>query len=163
MKRLFIAALLLTACNNEPALDGVKTFDFKGGDHQEGRIEYPVPLPAGGPHNPAWQNCGIYTGELHEEYAVHSLEHGAVWVTYNPTVTKADVLQLQEALAGRTHILLSPRSEQQAPIVMTAWNAQLELQDASDPRVTKFVQTYEQAGTAPEIGASCSGAYSETQ
>ncbi|MDP9765190.1 DUF3105 domain-containing protein [Deinococcus enclensis] len=163
MKRLLLAALLLTACTREPALDGVQTFTYEGGDHREGPIEYAESPPAGGPHNPRWQNCGIYTGELHDEYAVHSLEHGAVWVTYTPAVSPADVRLLQEALDGRTHVLLSPRSEQDAPIVMTAWNAQLELQRADDPRVTRFIQVYEQGGTAPENGASCSGAYSETK
>jgi hypothetical protein len=151
------------SCNNSPSLEGVKTFNYDGGDHQEGSIDYEVALPAGGPHNPRWQNCGVYNGELHEEYAVHSLEHGAVWITYNTSLSKSDVLVLREAAAGRTHTLLSPRADQKAAVTLTAWNAQLELDKATDPRVQQFVQTYEQAGTAPEIGASCSGAYSETQ
>ncbi|KQR35137.1 DUF3105 domain-containing protein [Deinococcus sp. Leaf326] len=164
MKRWLLIPLFLTACGATPnTIDGVKTYAYEGGDHQEGRIAYKEAHPVGGAHNAQWQNCGTYTQDLYPEYAVHSLEHGAVWVTYRPDLPQSEVLALQDALDGRTHTLLSPRREQTAPIVMTAWNAQLELERTSDPRVTAFIQKYEQAGTAPEAGASCSGAYRETQ
>lgn len=163
MKQWLLIPLLLTACGTTNTIGGVQTFAYEGGDHQEGRITYTEALPVGGPHNPQWQNCGTYTQDLYPEYAVHSLEHGAVWVTYRPDLQQSEVLALQEALNGRTHTLLSPRRAQTAPIVLTAWNAQLNLERASDPRVTAFIQKYEQAATAPEAGASCSGAYRETQ
>ena len=165
MKYLLPMLLLgLVACNNAATTDieGVQTFAYEGGDHQEGRIEYKEALPVGGAHNPGWQNCGEYTQPLYNEYAVHSLEHGAVWITYQPDLPAPQLDALRQAAAGRTHMLLSPRAEQSAPIVLTAWNAQLEVQDVNDPRVKQFLQTYEQGGEAPEVGASCSGAYSGT-
>lgn len=165
MKYLLPALLLaLVACNkSSETIPGLKEFKYEGGDHQEGRIDYQEALPAGGPHNPRWQNCGIYGQEIFNEYAVHSLEHGAVWATYRPEVSASEVTVLEDALGGRTHTLLSPRADQPSPIVLTAWNAQLELDKASDPRLKQFIQKFEQGGSAPELGAACSGSYSETK
>ncbi|MBB5234279.1 DUF3105 domain-containing protein [Deinococcus budaensis] len=164
MKRLILLTLpaLLAACTQGGDIEGVKTFKNEGGAHQPGRVAYEQSPPAGGPHNPAWQNCGVYDRPLYDEYAVHSLEHGAVWLSYKQDLPTSQVLQLKEVVAGRTYTLLSPHETQTAPLVLTAWNAQLEVQDVTDPRVQKFLQKYEQGGEAPEIGASCSGAYSGT-
>ncbi|PTA66775.1 DUF3105 domain-containing protein [Deinococcus arcticus] len=165
MKRLMLLSLtvLLAACNQGGAeIEGVKSFKNEGGDHKPGRLTYAQRPPAGGPHNGSWQNCGIYDRPIYDEYAVHSLEHGAVWVSYKPGLSTSQVLQLKERVAGRTYILLSPHETQTAPIVLTAWNKQLEVQDPADERIAKFIQAYEQGGEAPEIGASCSGAYDDT-
>lgn len=56
----------------------------------------------------------------------------------------------------------SPHESQSAPIIVTAWNKQLEVQDAGDARIAQFIQKYEQAGEAPEVGASCTGASDDT-
>lgn len=104
----------------------------------------------------------MYDRPLYDEYAVHSLEHGAVWLTYTPDLPAEQVNALKQLVEGRTHALLSPHDTQTAPVVITAWNKQLHVQDATDARLKRFLQKYEQGGEAPEIGASCSGAYSGT-
>lgn len=165
MKRLVLLTLsvLLSACNQGGGeIQGIKTFQNEGGTHQEGRIAYAQTPPAGGPHNPAWQNCGVYNRPLYDEYAVHSLEHGAVWITYRAGLPAEQVEALKKLVDGRTYALLSPHETQTAPVVLSAWNRQLEVQDASDPRIKPFLQQYEQGGEAPEVGASCSGAYGGT-
>ncbi|GBF04595.1 hypothetical protein DAERI_020192 [Deinococcus aerius] len=157
------ALLALASCNRGGGeIEGVQSFQNKGGAHQEGRITYAQTPPAGGPHNPAWQNCGVYDRPLYDEYAVHSLEHGAVWLSYQPGLPADQVGALKTLVEGRSYTLLSPHESQKAPLVLTAWNRQLVVQDVSDPRVKQFLQTYEQGGEAPEIGASCSGAYNGT-
>ena len=40
--------------------------------------------PAGGPHFPVWLDPGIYGSPVSDGEAVHSLEHGMVWISYNP-------------------------------------------------------------------------------
>ncbi|EYB66312.1 MULTISPECIES: DUF3105 domain-containing protein [Deinococcus] len=165
MKRLILLTLpaLLAACTQGGGdIEGVKSFQNKGGAHQEGRVPYAQTPPAGGPHNPAWQNCGVYDRPLYDEYAVHSLEHGAVWLTYRPDLPAGQVEALKKLVEGRPYTLLSPHETQTAPLVLSAWNKQLEVQDVSDPRIKPFLQKYEQGGEAPEIGASCSGAYNGT-
>jgi hypothetical protein len=162
MKRLFalILPLLLGACARGN-ISGVRIFENQAA-HLTGRIDYPQDPPAGGAHNPVWQNCGIYDRPLYNEYAVHSLEHGAVWVLYREGIAIDQVQQLQEAVTGQPATLLSPYPDLRSPVVVVAWNAQLDLDSTTDPRLPKFIQKYTQLSTAPEAGAPCSGGYGET-
>lgn len=64
--------------------DGVKTWVGPlARNHITGTFKYPTDPPVGGPHNPVLLNCNgdVYTEPVRNENAVHSLEHGAVWVT----------------------------------------------------------------------------------
>lgn len=164
MKQLALLAVsaVLASCSSSSELEAVKSFTFEGGAHQAGRVAYEQSPPAGGPHNSAWQNCGVYDRALYDEYAVHSLEHGAVWITYKVGTPPEQIQALKTLVDGRTYTLLSPHESQTAPVVLTAWNKQLELQAVNDKTVKAFLQAYEQGGEAPEIGASCSGAYQGT-
>lgn len=113
--------------------------------------------PVGGDHDPVPQNCGVYTEPVASANAVHSLEHSAVWITYRPGLA-ADQVDLLTALTrSEPYALLSPFPGLAAPVVLTAWGAQVEVDDASDPRVSTFVAKYAQSQQAPEPGAACSG------
>jgi Protein of unknown function (DUF3105) len=145
---------------DNPALKAVQTFDYVGAQHTTDPVTYAQTPPAGGPHDPQWQDCGTYTQQLRNENAVHSLEHGTVWVTYRPDLSSADVATLQSALdAVKDHkTILSPYPGLPAPAVVTVWNAQLDLKSASDPRLATFIQVYGDGHTAPEAAiASCAG------
>src|SRR5213592_4260101 len=87
---------------------GIVTFSDLARDHVNGPITYPQVPPVGGPHNPVWLNCGIYDRPVPNENAVHSLEHGAVWITYEPDLPAADVAQLRSLVRGHTYVILSP-------------------------------------------------------
>ncbi|MFZ2016846.1 MAG: DUF3105 domain-containing protein [Nocardioides sp.] len=146
--------------NNIPALKAVKTFDYVGAQHTTDPVTYTETPPAGGPHDPVWQDCGVYTQPLRNENAVHSLEHGTVWVTYRPGTSAADVQSLQTALGSvkDKKTILSPYPGLPAPVVVTVWNAQLDLKSASDPRLAAFLTFYGDGHTAPEAAmASCAG------
>lgn len=113
--------------------------------------------PAGGPHAATWQNCGIYDQPIPSETAVHSLEHGAVWLTYRPDLPPADVERLRDLTRGRTHVLLSPFPGLPAPVAASAWGVQLQVDTAADERLGQFVQRFAQGPQAPEPGAPCIG------
>jgi hypothetical protein len=131
--------------------------EYPAARHMAGRIAYAETPPMGGPHNVVWQNCGIYTVPIHDEHAVHSLEHGAVWITYRPDLPAADVQRLQ-ALASDDYMLLSPYPGLPAPVVASAWNNQMRLTGADDPRLPEFIRRYKNnPRTTPEFGASCFG------
>jgi hypothetical protein len=145
---------------DNPALKAVQTFDYVGAQHTTDPVTYAQTPPAGGPHDPVWQDCGDYPQPLRNENVVHSLEHGTVWVTYRPDLAPADVAKLQSALDavkdGKT--ILSPYPDLPAPAVITVWNAQLDLKGADDPRLATFISVYGDGHTAPEAAvASCAG------
>ncbi|MCT1618967.1 DUF3105 domain-containing protein [Janibacter hoylei] len=138
-------------------LSGVKTYEYAGGNHVEGKVDYKESPPVGGEHNAIWLNCGTYDVPLPNEHAVHSLEHGAVWITYDPELPEADVKKLDQALPD-TYTLLSPyEGDMDSKIVLSAWGHQLSVDSADDPRIKGFIKEYRQGPQTPEPGAACTG------
>ncbi|GAA3822104.1 DUF3105 domain-containing protein [Sphaerisporangium flaviroseum] len=141
----------------ETSLDAVKSFNYKGSQHTPIKVNYKETPPVGGEHNPAPQQCGVYDQPINSENGVHSMEHGAVWITYRPDLPKADVDKLK-ALVTSDYVLLSPFPGLPAPVVASSWNHQLSLNGASDPRLPKYITKYMQnPSTTPEYGATCTG------
>ncbi len=71
-------------------------------DHVPGPVTYSLTPPVGGQHNADWVNCGIYDKPVPDERAVHNLEHGAVWITYRPSLPASEVSQLQAFVEKQT-------------------------------------------------------------
>lgn len=141
-----------------PPIEGLETFpNIPGGQHVTGAIPYDQVPPVGGPHDPVWQNCGIYTTAIRSENGVHSMEHGAVWITYQPDLPADQITALQNALRGQPYLLLSPFADLPAPVVASAWGAQVKLTGASDPRLAQFVSRWRNGAYTPERGAPCTG------
>lgn len=139
-------------------IEGLETFEGLEAVHVDTPVSYTMTPPAGGPHNPAWLNCGIYEQPVPAENAVHSLEHGAVWVTYDPArVSGADLDSLRSQMP-RSYIILSPFDGLPAPVVASAWGVQVALDGVDDPRLGDFIIKYRQSPDAPEPGALCSQA-----
>ena len=63
--------------------------------HVTGPVDYTITPPVGGPHNAVWMNAGVYTKPVPTERAVHNLEHGAVWITYDPDLAASKVAKLR--------------------------------------------------------------------
>ncbi|KUO04175.1 DUF3105 domain-containing protein [Streptomyces caeruleatus] len=144
--------------------DGVRTWEGKlGRTHVAKSVKYSSEPPVGGDHNQVWMNCNgdVYTKELKNEHAVHSLEHGAVWVTYTSKASKSDVEALAAKVKQTPYTLMSPDEKQQDPIMLTAWGHQRTVTGAADPNVAKFFETYVQGKQTPEPGAPCTGGLPE--
>ncbi|MFI5961533.1 DUF3105 domain-containing protein [Streptomyces asoensis] len=140
--------------------DGVRTWEGKlGRTHVAKTVKYPTEPPVGGDHNQVWMNCNgdVYTRVLDNMNAVHSLEHGAVWVTYNSKASKADVDALAAKVRKTPYTLMSPDDAQADPIMLTAWAHQRTVTSASDPNVDKFLEKFVQGEQTPEPGAACTG------
>lgn len=143
-------------------ISGVRTYGNQLRVHTDAPQTYAQTPPVGGPHPLTWQNCGVYDKPIKNEYGVHSLEHGAVWVTYRPDLAAESVALLRDTVGGRSYTLLSPYPDLPAPVVASAWGIQLQLDDPSDPRLAQFIATYQQGPQTPEPGAACSGGISTT-
>ena len=120
-------------------------------------VSYDQTPPVGGSHSPVWQNCGVYSEPIANENGVHSLEHGAVWITYQPDLLDSEVQALQTLTRQSSFRLLSPYPDLPSPIVISAWGYQLHIEQADDPRLRFFIERYEQSPQGPEPGAPCTG------
>ncbi|MFF1291712.1 MULTISPECIES: DUF3105 domain-containing protein [unclassified Streptomyces] len=142
-------------------VSGEKTWDAKKltQNHVKDAVDYPMKPPVGGDHAQAWMTCegNVYTKAVANENAVHSLEHGAVWITYNGKATDADVKTLSDKVSKTPYTLMSPGEDQSGTITLSAWGHQLSVSKASDPRVEQFLTKYVQGAQTPEKGATCAG------
>ncbi|HET9516767.1 MAG TPA: DUF3105 domain-containing protein [Actinoplanes sp.] len=134
-----------------------------GQGHKAGALQYKVTPPVGGEHNPNWQNCmgDIYTAPIANEYAVHALEHGAVWITYKLGTPEAQVKQLADRVAGKEYMMLSPVEGLDKNVSLQAWGYQLKLDTFDDPRIDEFIRTL-RVKASMEPGAACSSGVTTT-
>jgi len=139
------------------ALTGLTTYPGLARDHVTGTVAYPQTPPVGGKHSGTWQNCGVYAAPVPNEEAVHSLEHGAMWITYRPGLPAPQLAALLKDVSGEPYALVSPYPGLPSPIVASVWGVQLRLTSASDPRLKAFIETFKSGTQSPEPGGECTG------
>jgi hypothetical protein len=132
-------------------------------DHKDGQLPYATSPPVGGAHNPLWQNCmgDVYAQPIANEHAVHSLEHGAVWVTYKPGLAADQVAALQKRVEGKDYMLMSPFTGLDKNVSLQAWGYQLKVDDANDSRIDEFIKDA-RLNASMEPGAACSSGNTTT-
>ena len=161
----FIALVILDSrqqAGSTPPGD-VQTYEVgPAGRHTESDVDYEQTPPAGGEHNPVWQNEGFYDAPVRDENAVHTLEHGAVWIAYSPDLPQDQRDQIQNLVEGQTCMLASPFPDLSSPIVASAWGKQLPLENVDSPELEQFIQAYRQGPQTPEPGATCTGGTADT-
>jgi hypothetical protein len=147
--------------NVDAAIDGV--VDYRASapatltrQHVTGEFTYSVSPPVGGDHDATWQNCqgDVYTAAIGNTHAVHSLEHGAVWITYRPDLPAAQIQQLAAKVKGTDYTFLSPFPGLDKPVSLQAWGYQLKVDNADDGRVDRFLEKY-RVTASMEPGATC--------
>jgi len=158
-----------TVSDRVNAIDGVKNFRksdpnlVQAAQHQSGPIKYGQNPPVAGKHNPDWQNCmgDVYSAAIANEHAVHSMEHGAVWVVYNPAkLDKDQIAALAKKVEGKDYTLMSPMDNLDTAVSVQAWGFQLKTDNPADNRIDQFIKvTRKNAGVE---AASCSGGITET-
>ncbi|PTR23009.1 uncharacterized protein DUF3105 [Rhodococcus sp. OK519] len=160
-----VAKFTPSESNQDPstAIDGVVKVDYPAGVHVEStqRVAYDQTPPFGGPHDSVWATCTgtVYADPIRTENAVHSLEHGAVWIAYNPDkLDDAQRQQLEERASSRDgYMLMSPYPGLDSPISVQSWGHQLKVDNADDERIDQFIKALRLNRYAyPEVGASCS-------
>lgn len=139
------------------SLVGVKTFNLTDRTHVDESVKYDQVPPVAGKHSPVWAQCDgkVYDAQIPNEQAVHSLEHGAVWITYRSDLDTSSVKKLEKKVAGFNYTLMSPYPDQPDKITLTAWDHQLSVDSADDPRIDLFLKKFRLGEQTPEPGASC--------
>jgi hypothetical protein len=120
----------------------------------EGPIQYDRHPPTNGDHAPLWQKCGFYRESIEDRHAVHSLDHGVVWITYRPDLPQHQ-LETLRPYGNENYVMVSPYPGQNAPVIATSWRVQLKLNGANDPRLEQFVNEFKISELAPLSGNRC--------
>jgi hypothetical protein len=131
--------------------------------HKDGTLSYVTSPPVGGAHNATPQNCNgdVYDAPIANEHAVHSLEHGAVWVTYKQGLPADQVAVLAKKVQGKDYSFMSPYTGLDKNVSVQAWGYQLKTDDVNDPRIDEFIKDT-RVNAALEPGISCSGGNTTT-
>ena len=164
----FIALVVIDSGQREGQgpVEGVEEFEVASGvnNHTPDTVDYEQDPPAGGEHNPVWQNAAFYEEPVRNENAVHTLEHGAVWITYSPALPQDQIDTIQEIVESQDCLLASPYPglPAETPVVASAWGSQVGLESADDPNLERFISAYRKGPQTPEPGATCSGGTSDT-
>ena len=156
-------AFIPTASTKDPStrIPGILIQDYGAGRGHIGpdkRVAYDHSPPFGGPHDGTWAACNgvVYAKPVRNENMVHALEHGAVWIAYNPDkITGAALQSLRDRVQGANYLMLSPYPGLDKPISLQAWGFQLKVDKASDKRIDDFVKDLRE-NASQEPGTPCS-------
>jgi hypothetical protein len=161
---IVIPLLFVESNGSASGLNGLQVFAEPNHQHVTTSVTYNRTPPAGGNHSATWQNCGVYDQPIQNENAVHSLEHGAVWITYRPTLPADSAAQLQLVARSSEHVggpqgyvLVSPYPGLHSAVVASAWGAQIDLSGPDDPRLSEFIARYQGGNQGGEKGGECTG------
>ena len=109
--------------------------------------------PTSGPHWPETTSRGIHDEEVADEYLVHNLEHGEIWLSYRPGIPAEIKKELENITKDFSKVVLTPRSKNDADIALAAWGRldkfNLEGQVLDKARVENFIRRWRNKG--PEL------------
>ncbi|MFL6142290.1 MAG: DUF3105 domain-containing protein [Labedaea sp.] len=157
---------VVSASNQDPSdnIPDVVKAKYDGAQHVEAtqRVAYDKSPPFGGPHDGVWADCTgvVYTTAVRNENMVHALEHGTVWIAYNPDKIKDAALdKLKSKVDGQQYMMLSPYPGLDRPVSLQSWGHQLKLDSADDARIDDFIKSLRgNQYQAPEPGGRCDAA-----
>lgn len=159
---LMVSFLALRTVSEAATIEGAVIYNRQNRGHDDQiEIQNSELPPVGGIHHSQFQNCGVYRTPIESEKVIHSLEHGAIWITYDPELPAADIKYLEEKIRDQDFFLLSPYPGQSSPVVLTAWGAQLAISSVRDERMEHFFARFLLGPRTPERGASCNGGFGE--
>jgi Protein of unknown function (DUF3105) len=139
-------------------IEGIAVVNFPSRNHVQTPVTYSQTPPMGGDHDAEWADCTgtVYPNQIRNENAVHGLEHGAVWITYRPGLSTAELDSLKRRVNGINFMMLSPYPGLKTKVSVQSWGHQLFVDSTDDARIDRFIKDLKvNAATTPEFGASC--------
>jgi hypothetical protein len=135
--------------------EGIEVYAATTNKIVKGPIAYDRQPPTNGDHDPLWQNCGFYEKPIKDRHAVHSMDHGVVWITHRPDLPARQIEALRP-YGDERYVIVSPYPGQDVPVIATSWRVQLKLEGSGDPRLRQFVNQFRISEISPLSGNRCS-------
>ena len=151
-----LLAMAFSGLAPKEAPEGIQEFAGLSRDHVDQPVVYEQDPPVGGPHASVWINCGFYDTQVPNENAVHALEHGVVWLTYDPGLPEDQLEKLRD-FGEQSKVLVSPYPGLGDDVVASVWGRQLRIPTFDADTIEAFVVTQKDGPTTPEPGALCTG------
>jgi Protein of unknown function (DUF3105) len=139
-------------------IPGIFHEEIPAREHVADAVKYDRSPPIGGNHDQTWADCSgtVYAAPIRNENAVHTLEHGAVWITYQPNLASADVDKLKQLVDGKNYTLMSPYPGLKTPVSLQAWGYQLYLNTVDVNLAKRFLKDLrDNSANAPEPHGVC--------
>lgn len=127
---LAVAVIVSQGSNEERQTVGDEHEDQGSGHLQEGEhIEYGGDEPPTSGDHSTPIDKGAYNVELPDENTIHNLEHGYVYVSYQPGVSREDINKLEALFFSPysnpdfspTKVIMAPRAANKSPIILSSW------------------------------------------
>lgn len=121
-----------------------ESFAIQGKEHIPVGSEHPEynsNPPTSGSHYAQPTDWGVYQDELKDENVIHSLEHGGIWISYQPSIdeeTKEKLEAIGKKYSGS--VVVSPRNANDAPIALASWGQLEKLTTFDETRIVEFIK-----------------------
>ena len=112
------------------------------------KLDFNSNPPTSGRHYAKWITRGIYDKSQIDGNLVHSLEHGAVILSYKSDLPKEDVEKIKSVFSSVSvgkKIMVS-RDNLDVPVALTSWGRLLKLQTIDEAKIKEFMETNEDRG-----------------
>lgn len=122
-------------------------------------VQYNSNPPTSGSHYSEWVSEKFYDKEIPDGHLVHNLEHGDVWISYNPRIAPEIKSRLKKFASSK--VVITARFGNEKDISLAAWtrldNFNLENGVLDEARVSDFIKRYLNRGPEKVMGAATGG------
>ena len=124
--------------------------------HVDSESEMDIPVgapPTGGPHFAVPLAPGFYDDPVPDGNAVHSLEHGIVWISYNPElVDEAGLDALRDVFDDFSgDVIVSPRPDNADAVAIVSWERIMRFDGVDVDQLKDFISTNRNRSPEPGI------------
>ena len=118
--------------------------------------EYNSNPPTSGPHYEQTARSGFRDEQITDQYIIHNLEHGDIWISYHPRI--ADEIKEELKQFAGAKVIITPRETNDTDIALAAWGRldvfNIENNALPVDRIKEFINRYTNRGPEKVPGAS---------
>lgn len=149
-----VFAVMIALKKPEPPRPGTEQADY-GREHVNSK-EYGGDQPPTSGSHASPLTWGVYDTEVRDDQAIHNMEHGGVYVSYQPNLPKDQIKELTSLLSAPfsdskfqpKKIVLAPRVKNKYPIELSSWRRSEALTSYDQQKIEDYITR--NLGKSPE-------------